>query len=187
MKYNEDHHVEQPIDYSLKYSEASSKKAMFRHSKPSSTQGSVKDHLSQNSSSSVASLKNQGRQKQLHPSSAQSRAGPTRAVQKNAACKAPTINQETLQTYCVEDTPICFSRGSSLSSLSSEEDEMESCKRNVNSANNYPTLPISEKNPLVTLHLTNAPLRANHQAIMFASSLHDITWDMEMHPGITKQ
>uniref|UniRef100_A0A8C1B4E3 APC regulator of WNT signaling pathway n=3 Tax=Cyprinus carpio TaxID=7962 RepID=A0A8C1B4E3_CYPCA len=145
MKYNEDHHVEQPIDYSLKYSDDSSKKAMFSHSKSSSTQGSVKDHLSQAGSSSVASLKNQGRQKQLHPSSAQSRAGPTRAVQKSAACKAPTINQETLQTYCVEDTPICFSRGSSLSSLSSEEDEMESCKRNVNSANNYPTLPISEK------------------------------------------
>ncbi|KTF85872.1 hypothetical protein cypCar_00043200 [Cyprinus carpio] len=145
MKYNEDHHAEQPIDYSLKYSDTSSKKAMFSHSKPSSTQGSGKDHLSQDTSSSVASLKNQGRQKQLHPSSAQSRGGPTRAVQKNPACKAPTINQETLQTYCVEDTPICFSRGSSLSSLSSEEDEMESCKRNVNSAKNYTNLPMSEK------------------------------------------
>lgn len=145
MKYTEDHHVEQPIDYSLKYSEAPSKKGMFSHSKTSSAQSSAKEHLSQDSSSSVASLKNQGRQKQLHPSSAQSRSGPTRAVQKNPTCKAPTINQETLQTYCVEDTPICFSRGSSLSSLSSEEDEMESCKRNVNSANNYPTLPISEK------------------------------------------
>ncbi|XP_059400468.1 adenomatous polyposis coli protein-like [Carassius carassius] len=145
MKYNEDHHVEQPIDYSLKYSDASSKKAMFSHSKQSSTQGSGKDYLSQETSSSVASLKNQGRQKQLHLSSAQSRAGPTRAVQKNPACKAPTINQETLQTYCVEDTPICFSRGSSLSSLSSEEDEMESCKRNVNSAKNYANLPMSEK------------------------------------------
>ncbi|XP_077099797.1 adenomatous polyposis coli protein [Siphateles boraxobius] len=145
MKYNENHHVEQPIDYSLKYSDASSKKPMFSHSKPSSTQSSVKNHLSQDNSSSVASLKHQGRQKQLHPFSAQSRSGPTRAVQKNSTCKAPTINQETIQTYCVEDTPICFSRGSSLSSLSSEEDEMESCKRNVNSANNYPTLPISEK------------------------------------------
>ncbi|XP_051542310.1 adenomatous polyposis coli protein isoform X2 [Myxocyprinus asiaticus] len=144
IKYNEDHHVEQPIDYSLKYSDASSKKAMFSHSKPSSTQSSVKDHLSQHSSSTVASIKNQGRQKQLHLSTAQSRSVPSRAVQKNPTCKAPTINQETLQTYCVEDTPICFSRGSSLSSLSSEEDEMEICKRNV-SATNYPALPISEK------------------------------------------
>lgn len=143
MKYNEDHHVEQPIDYSLKYSDAASKKAVFSHSKPPSSQSSVKDQLSQDSSSSVSSIKNQSRQKQLHPSTAQNRSGPGRAIQKTT-CKPPTINQETLQTYCVEDTPICFSRGSSLSSLSSE-DEMESCKRNVNAASNYPTLPVSEK------------------------------------------
>ncbi|XP_063067736.1 adenomatous polyposis coli protein [Engraulis encrasicolus] len=150
MKYSEDHHVEQPIDYSLKYSEGNSKKPMFSHSKPSSAQSSVKDHLSQDSSSSVTSSKNAGRQKQPHPSSSQSRSGPARNVmQKNASCKAPTINQETLQTYCVEDTPICFSRGSSLSSLSSEEDEMDGCKRNASS--NYPTLPITEKEPPSTM------------------------------------
>lgn len=139
MKYNEEHHVEQPIDYS--------QKSIFSHSKPSSTQSSVKDHLSQEgSTSSVTSVKNVGRQK-LHPSSAQARSGQSRVGQKNSACKGPAINQETLQTYCVEDTPICFSRGSSLSSLSSDEDEMESCKRNVNAASNYPTLPIAEKEP----------------------------------------
>ncbi|XP_041754884.2 adenomatous polyposis coli protein-like isoform X1 [Coregonus clupeaformis] len=146
MKYNEEHHAEQPIDYSLKYSDSSSQKSMFSHSKSSSTQSSVKEHLSQDgSTSSVTSIKNAGRQMQLHPSSAQTRSGPTRPGQKNTICKPPTVNQETLQTYCVEDTPICFSRGSSLSSLSSEEDEMEGCKRNVNAASNYPTLPISEK------------------------------------------
>ncbi|CDQ74251.1 unnamed protein product [Oncorhynchus mykiss] len=121
MKYNKGPHTEQPIDYSLKYSDTSSQKSMFSHSKSSSTQSS------------------------LHPSSAQTRSGPTRPGQKNTTCKPPTVNQETLQTYCVEDTPICFSRGSSLSSLSSDEDEMEGCKRNVNAASNYPTLPISEK------------------------------------------
>ncbi|XP_010901405.1 adenomatous polyposis coli protein isoform X1 [Esox lucius] len=143
IKYNEEHHAEQPIDYSLKYSDSSSQKSMFSHSKSSSTQSSVKDHLSQDgSTSSVTSIKNAGRQMQLHPSSAQTRSA--RPGQKNATCK-PTVNQETLQTYCVEDTPICFSRGSSLSSLSSEEDEMEGCKRNANAASNYPTLPISEK------------------------------------------
>ncbi|CDQ87844.1 unnamed protein product, partial [Oncorhynchus mykiss] len=108
MKYNEEHHGE-PIDYSLKYSDSSSQKSMFSHSKSSSTQSS------------------------LHPSSAQMRSGPTRPGQKNTISKPPTVNQETLQTYCVEDTPICFSRGSSLSSL------------NVNATSNYPTLPISEK------------------------------------------
>ncbi|XP_031414891.1 adenomatous polyposis coli protein isoform X1 [Clupea harengus] len=143
MKYSEDHHIEQPIDYSLKYSESASKKPMFIHSKPPSAQSSAKDH--QDSSSSVTSNKNAGRQKQPHPSSGQTRSGPTRVIQKNSTCKAPTINQETLQTYCVEDTPICFSRGSSLSSLSSDEDEMDGCKRNVSS--NYPTLPITEKEP----------------------------------------
>uniref|UniRef100_A0A8C8HY95 Adenomatous polyposis coli protein n=1 Tax=Oncorhynchus tshawytscha TaxID=74940 RepID=A0A8C8HY95_ONCTS len=146
MKYNKGPHTEQPIDYSLKYSDTSSQKSMFSHSKSSSTQSSVKDHLSQDgSTSSVTSKKNVGRQMQLHPSSAQTRSGPTRPGQKNTTCKPPTVNQETLQTYCVEDTPICFSRGSSLSSLSSDEDEMEGCKRNVNAASNYPTLPISEK------------------------------------------
>ncbi|XP_055718705.1 adenomatous polyposis coli protein-like isoform X5 [Salvelinus fontinalis] len=146
MKYNKGPHTEQPIDYSLKYSDTSSQKSMFSHSKSSSTQSSVKDHLSQDgSTSSVTSKKNAGRQMQLHPSSAQTRSGPTRPGQKNTTCKPPTVNQETLQTYCVEDTPICFSRGSSLSSLSSDEDEMEGCKRNVNAASNYPTLPISEK------------------------------------------
>ncbi|GAA6107689.1 adenomatous polyposis coli protein [Tachysurus ichikawai] len=141
IKYNEDHHVEQPIDYSLKYSDTSSKKPVFSHSKASSSQSSVKEQLSQDSSSSVSSIKTQNRQKQLQQSSA--RSGPGRSIQKTT-CKAPTINQETLQTYCVEDTPICFSRGSSLSSLSSE-DEMESCKQNVNAASNYTTLAVAEK------------------------------------------
>ncbi|TSM28162.1 Adenomatous polyposis coli protein [Bagarius yarrelli] len=143
IKYNEDHHVEQPIDYSLKYADASSKKSVFSHSKAASSQSSVKDQLSQDSSSSVSSIKTQSRQKQLQQPPALTRPGPGRSFQKNT-CKAPTINQETLQTYCVEDTPICFSRGSSLSSLSSE-DEMESCKQNVTAASNYTTLPVAEK------------------------------------------
>ncbi|KAI1905289.1 hypothetical protein AGOR_G00014570 [Albula goreensis] len=147
MKYSEDHHVEQPIDYSLKYSETPSQKAVFSHSKSSSTQSSAKDHLSPSGGqTSVTSLKN-SRQKQLNSSSAQTRSGQTRALQKNSSCKAPSINQETLQTYCVEDTPICFSRGSSLSSLSSEEDEIENHEQSINAASNYPTLPIADKEP----------------------------------------
>lgn len=176
LKYNEDRHIEQPIDYSLKYPDASSKKALFSHSKPSSAQSSVKDHLSQDSSSSVASIKNQGRQKQLHPSSAQSRSGPTRAVQKNSACKPSTINPETVQTYCVEDTPICFSRGSSLSSLSSEEDEMESCKRNVGSSNNYSNMPISDKD-------ATSSITQDHRTNESQSSVHYVRMKPPRHQG----
>uniref|UniRef100_A0A8C5G4S2 Adenomatous polyposis coli N-terminal dimerisation domain-containing protein n=1 Tax=Gouania willdenowi TaxID=441366 RepID=A0A8C5G4S2_GOUWI len=52
---------------------------------------------------------------------------------------------EAPQTYCVEDTPICFSRGSSLSSLSSE-DEGDGRKRTGSAHDTeYPTLPVSEK------------------------------------------
>lgn len=138
IKFNEDHHIEQPIDYSQKYSDTSSKKSLFSHSK-TSPQSSVKDQLSQDNSSSVLSMKTQSRSKQLPPSSAQNRPSTGRAIQKT-----PTVNHETLQTYCVEDTPICFSRGSSLSSLSSE-DELDSCKQNVNVGNNYPTVSVSEK------------------------------------------
>ncbi|XP_018592355.2 adenomatous polyposis coli protein isoform X2 [Scleropages formosus] len=144
IKYNDEHHVEQPIDYSLKYSENSSQKVMFSHSKSSSAQRLEKDNLTQgNMTTSVTSLKNSSRQKQLHPP--QTRSGPTRVIQKTSTCKTPSINQETLQTYCVEDTPICFSRGSSLSSLSSEEDETEVRKRSVNAGANYSNVPVSEK------------------------------------------
>ncbi|XP_064153235.1 adenomatous polyposis coli protein-like isoform X2 [Anguilla rostrata] len=146
MKYSEeDHHVEQPIDYSLKYSEThSSQKVMYNHSKSSSAQNSTKDHLNQGSgTSSLTPYRGSSRQK-LHPSSAQTQSGSARAGQKTSACKGSGINQETLQTYCVEDTPICFSRGSSLSSLSSAEDEMEGRERSSN-VSNYPALPVSDK------------------------------------------
>ncbi|KAM6364412.1 adenomatous polyposis coli protein-like isoform 1-T1 [Pluvialis apricaria] len=125
IKYDEEeHHVDQPIDYSLKYSTEvppSSQKPSFTFSNSSSVQSTKTDHIS----SSCGNISNPSgsseRQNQLHPSSAQS--GSSHA-QKTASCKTPSINQETIQTYCVEDTPICFSRCSSLSSLSSAEDEM---------------------------------------------------------------
>lgn len=58
-------------------------------------------------------------------------------------------NQESTQTYCVEDTPICFSRGSSLSSLSSEDDEdadvVTRKSKDGGGGNNYSTLPVGQK------------------------------------------
>lgn len=55
-------------------------------------------------------------------------------------------NQESTQIYYVEDTPICFSRGSPLSSLSSEEDEdADVVRKSKGRGNDYPTLPVSEK------------------------------------------
>uniref|UniRef100_A0A8C0V827 APC regulator of WNT signaling pathway n=1 Tax=Cyanistes caeruleus TaxID=156563 RepID=A0A8C0V827_CYACU len=125
IKYNEEeHHVDQPIDYSLKYSTevpAPSQKPSFTFPKTSSVQLSKTDHITPSSGSTSAPSAGSKRQNQLHPSSAQSRSG---HAQKNASSKTPSINQETIQTYCVEDTPICFSRCSSLSSLSSAEDEI---------------------------------------------------------------
>ncbi|XP_048787319.1 adenomatous polyposis coli protein isoform X3 [Lagopus muta] len=125
IKYNEEeHHVDQPIDYSLKYSTEvppSSQKPSFTFSKTSSVQSSKTDHISSSSGNTSAPSAGSKRQNQLHPSSAQSRGS---HAQKTASCKTPSINQETIQTYCVEDTPICFSRCSSLSSLSSAEDEI---------------------------------------------------------------
>uniref|UniRef100_A0A8C3NVN7 APC regulator of WNT signaling pathway n=1 Tax=Cyanoderma ruficeps TaxID=181631 RepID=A0A8C3NVN7_9PASS len=125
IKYNEEeHNVDQPIDYSLKYSTevpASSQKPSFTFSKTSSVQLNKTDHIPPSSGSTSAPTAGSKRQNQLHPGSAQSRSG---HAQKNVSCKTPSINQETIQTYCVEDTPICFSRCSSLSSLSSAEDEI---------------------------------------------------------------
>ncbi|MGH0183153.1 UNVERIFIED_CONTAM: hypothetical protein FKN15_019541 [Acipenser sinensis] len=146
IKYSEEHHHAEPIDYSIKYSSEVPSSQKYGHSKTSTVQNSTKDHITQGSgSTSGPSTKNSVRQKQLHPSSAQTRAGPARVLQKSTTGKAPSINQETIQTYCVEDTPICFSRGSSLSSLSSAEDEMEGREQHRNVANNYPTLPIADK------------------------------------------
>ncbi|XP_069631271.1 adenomatous polyposis coli protein-like isoform X2 [Haliaeetus albicilla] len=125
IKYNEEeHHVDQPIDYSLKYSteiHPSSQKPSFAFSNSSSVQSTKTDHISSSCGNISTPSGSSERQNQLRPSSAQSRSS---HAQKTASCKTPSINQETIQTYCVEDTPICFSRCSSLSSLSSAEDEI---------------------------------------------------------------
>lgn len=142
IKYNEEkHHVDQPIDYSLKYATdiSSSQKPSFPFSKNSSAQSTKTEHLSPSSENTSTPSSNAKRQNQLHPSSAQ-RNGQT---QKGATCKAPSINQETIQTYCVEDTPICFSRCSSLSSLSSAEDEI-GCDQTPQEADSANTLQIAE-------------------------------------------
>ncbi|XP_032873320.1 adenomatous polyposis coli protein isoform X4 [Amblyraja radiata] len=128
MKFTEEeHHVEQPIDYSLKYATevpASSQSQSFIYSKSPSVQNTTKDRASNCGSTPSSKINATGQQRRLHPSPAQTRTTTAPAIQKSATCKTPSINQETMQTYCVEDTPICFSRCSSLSSLSSE-DEME--------------------------------------------------------------
>nr|XP_048298465.1 adenomatous polyposis coli protein isoform X6 [Myodes glareolus] len=142
IKYNEEkHHVDQPIDYSLKYATdiSSSQKPSFSFSKNSSAQSTKTEHISPSSESTSTPSSNAKRQSQLHPSSAQ-RNG---QAQKGTTCKVPSINQETMQTYCVEDTPICFSRCSSLSSLSSAEDEI-GCDPTTQEADSTNTLQIAE-------------------------------------------
>ncbi|XP_073933064.1 adenomatous polyposis coli protein isoform X8 [Castor canadensis] len=142
IKYNEEkHHVDQPIDYSLKYTTdiSSSQKPSFSFSKSSSSQSTKPEHISSSTENSSTPASNAKRQNQLHPSSAQ-RSGQT---QKATTCKVPSINQETIQTYCVEDTPICFSRCSSLSSLSSAEDEI-GCDQTTQEADSANTLQIAE-------------------------------------------
>ncbi|XP_032966173.1 adenomatous polyposis coli protein isoform X9 [Rhinolophus ferrumequinum] len=143
IKYNEEkHHVDQPIDYSLKYATdiPSSQKPSFSFSKSSSGQSTKTEHVSSSSENTSTPSSNAKRQNQLHPSSAHSRSGQT---QKASSCKVPSINQETMQTYCVEDTPICFSRCSSLSSLSSAEDEI-GCDQTTQEADSANTLQIAE-------------------------------------------
>ncbi|CAM4556960.1 unnamed protein product [Lepidochelys olivacea] len=156
IKYSEEeHHVDQPIDYSLKYSTevpSSSQKPSFSFSKSSSVQSTKTDHISSSSGNTSTPSASSKRQNQLHPSAAQ-RGG---HAQKPASCKSPSINQETIQTYCVEDTPICFSRCSSLSSLSSAEDEIgrDQATRVTDASN---TLQIAElKDNSVTLSTEGA-------------------------------
>ncbi|XP_055995020.1 adenomatous polyposis coli protein isoform X2 [Sorex fumeus] len=143
IKYNEEkHHVDQPIDYSLKYTTdiPSSQKPSFSFSKSPSAPNPNPEHVSSSSESTATPSSRTQRQNSLHPGSAQSRSGHT---QKAASCKVPSINQETIQTYCVEDTPICFSRCSSLSSLSSAEDEI-GCDQTTQPTDSANTLQIAE-------------------------------------------
>ncbi|XP_029798571.1 adenomatous polyposis coli protein isoform X6 [Suricata suricatta] len=143
IKYNEEkHHVDQPIDYSLKYATdiPASQKPPFSFSKSSSGQSTKTEHISSSSENTSTPSSNAKRQNQHHPSSAQSRNGQT---PKATSCKVPSINQETIQTYCVEDTPICFSRCSSLSSLSSAEDEI-GCNQTTQETESANTLQIAE-------------------------------------------
>lgn len=133
ITFNEqEHHLDQPIDYSLKYSD---------EEPPASQKVKSKRHISSSSGASTIPSGSNNRTNQLHPNAAQSRAGQT---QKSTSSKAPSINQETIQTYCVEDTPICFSRCSSLSSLSSAEDEIEGREQTTRASENSNTLQIGE-------------------------------------------
>ncbi|KAM6149226.1 adenomatous polyposis coli protein isoform 11-T11 [Erethizon dorsatum] len=166
IKYNEEkHHVDQPIDYSLKYATdiASSQKPSFSFPKSSSAQNSKTEHISSSNENPATPSANAKRQTQLHPSSAQSRSGQT---QKSTTCKVPSINQETIQTYCVEDTPICFSRCSSLSSLSSAEDEMgrEQTTQEADSANTLKIAEIKENSVTRATEdpATEAPAASQH-------------------------
>uniref|UniRef100_A0A8C0BNR1 Adenomatous polyposis coli protein n=1 Tax=Buteo japonicus TaxID=224669 RepID=A0A8C0BNR1_9AVES len=150
-----DGELDTPINYSLKYSDEQlnsgrqSPSQNERWARPKhiiddemkqNEQSTKTDHISSSSGSTSAPSAASKRQNQLHPNSAQSRGG---HAQKTASCKTPSINQETIQTYCVEDTPICFSRCSSLSSLSSAEDEIgRDQSTRVTDANN--TLQIAE-------------------------------------------
>ncbi|XP_051019793.1 adenomatous polyposis coli protein isoform X7 [Acomys russatus] len=142
VKYNEEkHHVDQPIDYSLKYASdiASSQKPSFSFSKSSSAQSTKSEHTSPSGENTSTASSSAKRQNQLHPSSAQRNS----QTQKGTPCKVPSINQETIQTYCVEDTPICFSRCSSLSSLSSAEDEI-GCDQTTQEADSANTLQMAK-------------------------------------------
>lgn len=159
IKYNEEkHHVDQPIDYSLKYATdvSSSQKPSFSFSKSSSAQSSKTEHISSSNENTSTPSSNAKRQNQLHPNSAQSISGQT---QKGTTCKVPSINQETIQTYCVEDTPICFSRCSSLSSLSSAEDEI-GCDQTTQEADSANTLKIAEIKENSVTRATEDPANA---------------------------
>ncbi|KAM9801004.1 adenomatous polyposis coli protein [Neosynchiropus ocellatus] len=119
--YSTEAHPEQPIDYSLKYDP--SHKPLFKteESTPPAFASPV-------------------------PSSASK----SRPAPPPTNRGMPKSNQESTQTYCVEDTPICFSRGSSLSSLSSSEEEDGIGRKRRGAApsrggNDYPTLPVTEK------------------------------------------
>ncbi|XP_028274225.1 adenomatous polyposis coli protein isoform X2 [Parambassis ranga] len=122
--YGTDSPAEQPIDYSLKYGADTSHKPLFK------SEETVTPSM---------------------PSAPSSSSNKLRPPPQSTSRAAPKSNQESTQTYCVEDTPICFSRGSSLSSLSSEEEEdghVLGSKRRGGSggaSNDYPTLPVSEK------------------------------------------
>ncbi|XP_072924432.1 adenomatous polyposis coli protein 2 [Hemitrygon akajei] len=87
----------------------------------------------------------------VHPGLSQSTRDLSQGLSSTSACTPVSNDQETLQTYCVEDTPICFSRCSSLSSLSSAENALDvqiGSENDVDSDSSLEIIGIEKESPL---------------------------------------
>ncbi|XP_051893553.1 adenomatous polyposis coli protein isoform X2 [Pristis pectinata] len=91
------------------------------------------------------------RQAWAHSGLSQSTRDLSQGLSSTSACTPVSNDQETLQTYCVEDTPICFSRCSSLSSLSSAENALDvqiGSENDVDSDSSLEIIGIEKESPL---------------------------------------
>uniref|UniRef100_UPI00398EAA62 adenomatous polyposis coli protein 2 n=1 Tax=Pristiophorus japonicus TaxID=55135 RepID=UPI00398EAA62 len=87
----------------------------------------------------------------MHSGLSQSSRNLSQGLSSTSASTPISNDQETLQTYCVEDTPICFSRCSSLSSLSSAENVMDvqiGSENDVDSDSSLEIIGIEKESPL---------------------------------------
>ncbi|XP_069784209.1 adenomatous polyposis coli protein 2 [Narcine bancroftii] len=87
----------------------------------------------------------------IHSGLSQSTRDLSQGLSSTSACTPISNDQETLQTYCVEDTPICFSRCSSLSSLSSAENAMDvqiGSENDIDSDSSLEIIGVEKESPL---------------------------------------
>ncbi|XP_078280000.1 adenomatous polyposis coli protein 2 isoform X2 [Rhinoraja longicauda] len=87
----------------------------------------------------------------LHSGLSQSTRDLSQGLSSTSACTPVSNGQETLQTYCVEDTPICFSRCSSLSSLSSAENALDAqigSENYIDSDSSLEIIGVEKESPL---------------------------------------
>ncbi|KAJ4919637.1 hypothetical protein JOQ06_002078, partial [Pogonophryne albipinna] len=127
---------EQPIDYSLKYGADVTRKPLFKPEESAPPSAPPPPPSSGN---------------KLRPPPQTKR--PT-----------PKGSQEAPQTYCVEDTPICFSRGSSLSSLEKEEQQRQQKE-------SPPEPPYAQETPLMFSRCTSVSSLDSFSTSSIASSV----------------
>ncbi|XP_055514924.1 adenomatous polyposis coli protein 2 isoform X1 [Leucoraja erinacea] len=115
----------------------------------------------------------------VHSGLSQSNRDLSQGLSSTSACTPSSNGQETLQTYCVEDTPICFSRCSSLSSLSSAENALDvqigsENENDIDSDSSLEIIGVEKESPL-TAEKTISDESLGSEEMLLKSSDHSFS------------
>ncbi|XP_078054353.1 adenomatous polyposis coli protein 2-like [Mustelus asterias] len=113
----------------------------------------------------------------IHSGYSQSGRSVNQGLSSTSSSTPLSNDQETLQTYCVEDTPICFSRCSSLSSLSSAENVLDvqiGSENDVDSDSSLEIIGVDKGSPQPVESFSSDEMRNKSSDHSFSSSSQPI-------------